>query len=364
MLRLLRPLALLPQLRVLDLGAKAMTTEPGDVLGSRLGALTGLVSLRAGGLALLAMEVAPAVRGLSTLAALTCLRLPGLVGGVGNLQYPRLEPAACAALARSLACMPRLEELDLSGTWIDRAALDTLAGGLSTLTALSRLSLRDANLGHMATVAGFRFLRRLRRLHSLDVSSNEFGMRSFAPLCKMLGGAAQSLRHLQLSLNYAYFEGAHALQEHLPALTNLTALELTNCLLSGGSMARAGQGVVALKQLAALRVDANIDSEDSWDAAPFAFVAQLTALTLLDLSDNYVELEGAQQLAAALASTSNMQLLRLDRNELGDDGVHALRAALGRLPLLQLVGLGGNGVSEGVIAQLRVALAATISCGD
>lgn len=173
----------------------------------------------------------------------------------------------------------------------------------------------------------------------------------------------------QLARNYVRRSGA------ADALTHLRAAHATSGWGAATLVAAAADAPCARLVELVLRGDRIGDTDGARIASALGCSPVRASLQRLDLRANQLGWEGAEALAAALASCAALVELRLDDNPLGDEGVDALADALagtgveGEPPLrpppaLRSLGLSGVGCGdEGLEAVGRAAAALVAGSG-
>ncbi|KAG2696238.1 hypothetical protein I3760_07G048900 [Carya illinoinensis] len=189
---------------------------------------------------------------------------------------------------------------------------------------LTSLDLSSNRIGGCIANEGFERLAVLRRLEVLNLTSNRFGD-SILPSLTQLSSLTT------LALAYNYLSGNWTTAAELLALENLERLDLTwNRLSTDGSTPKEFHGLTKPSKLKHLDLSSN-----SFGKQIFRVLgAQLPALKSLNLSYNYMTMEGPLSIKE-MANLSNLEVLILRRNRL--TGIQGL-ANLSRLEILDISG--------------------------
>lgn len=258
--------------------------------------------------------------------------------------------------AELFAALPLLRDVSLGyGVSLDAAAL----AARPETVRLRSLSVSGGGLG-LEALEDFLSVR-LPKLENLEILGSEFGGAGVAVLAR---GTFPSLRKLGLDYCSLGPRGVEALAA-APFLPQLTELDLgsNKCgsealerllavpgfapsVLALGSNELGPEAFECLARWAngrALR-ELKAETNSAWSdgAAALAGSPHLTGLTLLDLSGNELEPEGAAALAKA--GFGDLRTLILARNGVGDDGAAALARAA--LPALRALDLSGNFIRD------------------
>jgi Ran GTPase-activating protein (RanGAP) involved in mRNA processing and transport len=245
--------------------------------------------------------------------------------------------AAEVAAAAIRNCAATLTHADLSDVIAGRpedealAALRVLAAALAS-ARLEHLDLSDNALGEKGLRAAAAAFVGQPALASLEVRNVGCSVHGCAALDELLAGAALPLRRLVLVNNMSGDEGAVSIAR---VLARCPALEEFR-MVSSRVGAEGGRALVAA--LAGLRGG---------------------ALRALDLHDNPLTEEVAEEVAPLLAAHPQIRALVLTDTCLGDAGVAAVAAALrgGAAPALERLELALNEVAPAGAAALAAALA-------
>ncbi|KAG6619830.1 hypothetical protein I3842_Q078000 [Carya illinoinensis] len=170
---------------------------------------------------------------------------------------------------------------------------------------LTSLDLSSNRIGGCIANEGFERLAVLRRLEVLNLTSNRFGD-SILPSLTQLSSLTT------LALAYNHLSGNWTTAAELLALENLERLDLTwNRLSTDGSTPKEFHGLTKPSKLKHLDLSSN-----SFGKQIFRVLgAQLPALKSLNLSYNYMTMEGPLSIKE-MANLSNLEVLILRRNRL------------------------------------------------
>jgi len=224
-----------------------------------------------------------------------------------------------------------IRRLDLSGCIFDEEILGHLEG-------LSRLE--ELNLGETAiTGEGLRFLSRMNRLRSLDIGNS---LVSDAALHHLR--CLTALEELDLSNTQITWRRL----DYLSKLQSLIRLDL-----SGTPLGKPHSWDANLDSLANLTSLIELDLGEThladWDGGELQFLASLTELQRLDLSENKNVSGGCLEYIAKLVS---LIWLNLRKTSIGDDNVAQLRT----LKHINYLDLHYTNVTENGMNALRKAM--------
>lgn len=289
----------------------------------------------------------------------------------------------------------KITHINLSGNTIGVPAAEALAPLLSSLTSLESANLADIFTSRLlseipqALESLLSALLECKKLHTINLSDNAFGLNTQAPLVKYLAKAT-SLRHLILNNNGLGPEAGKLVSGALTTLAQAKRdagkgeemLETIVCgrnRLENGSAASWAEALSAhsscLKEVrlsqngirvegmtAILRLglkDAKrlqtVDIQDNLLTVPGAqalceVLPGWMELRELQISDMLIRARGGVLLGETLADGKNkkLEVLRCQYNEVDSKGIKALVDAVGinSLPKLRRVELNGNKFSE------------------
>jgi hypothetical protein len=273
-----------------------------------------------------------------------------------------------------LGSLPVLEDLDLSRNDIEEegaAHLGSLKGsksltslnlstnrlkakGVRALSNLQGLGLVTLILANNLLTAGdgadaLRSLLCLEKLEKLDISKNELRKEGAGKLGQL--GGLKMLTSLDLSQNKLKKEGVAALS-CLGNLPSIKSLNLSSNLLYD-------EGLTSLEVLGKAGGLNELDLSDNaiGQAVKELSVLQcISGLTKLNLANNFIMCEGAEQLSGGLDKLAGIRILDLSRNYLGDKGAdHALKTLKGFKELEELAVIDNN-LSDDQVQKLRSGL--------
>ena len=269
------------------------------------------------------------------------------------------RPADAVAAARehvltlhAVATMPALRSLRFgtSLSWdLLEQFVDMFAHPLSRLSHLVSLRLSHVWLSTAVLAEIFGTLTALTCLHMDDPPYSTDDTESLSPALSRL---PRSLAHLRLQERR--FDAA-AVAQRLADLTALTALDLGRNNMSDVGAEALAPALSRLSQLARLLLPSN-----SIGAAGAAALQRplddLATLTALDLSSNEMGDAGAEALAPALSRLSLLADLRLSSDRLSAAGAAALLQPLADLARLTALDLSYNEVDAAAVVALVPAL--------
>lgn len=276
-------------------------------------------------------------------------------------------------LARALAEIPLLHELNLRGCQIGPAGMEKLVPALKKMTQLRVLNLQLNHLGQDGHSLLADALRALPNLQDLNLRSTWLGADGLAALKEALAGLKQ-LHTLDLSRNALHRDGCAALAPILKELTQLQALNLAAIArddvdgltrlspalcrldrlqhldLSNNECRNGTQLADVLRRLGGglktLSLERMHPPLDHWQDLAYA-LGGCTKLRELNLGNNHLTPLIASQLGPALAGLKHLEVLGLHSNALDDSSLSELLSALGGLRKLQSVTASANdGVND------------------
>ena len=331
-----------------DVPATAQFAEAVEAVGARV--CTAVAALSS--LRTLKLGLHRNVKGRAVKVPLTLLpalqRLSQLA--VLELHGRELDFDELAAPLRSLTTLTRLALVDTNRSWGGARAPRgaALASALAHLPGLADLWLRGATSSMLGPAFG-----PLTALTSLDVgrmSTHDNDVKAVA------AGLGRLSRLAVLRLQYDRARDIHAaLAPALGNLTALTVLDLSDWHRVDDNAEALAAALQRLWRLAALSLRA-IDIGATGAAALAPALGTLTALTLLDLGHNSVHANGVEALAPALSRLSRLEHLCLHRNSVGATGAAALAPPIAQLTGLTLLDLRNNDIGAGGAASLAPAL--------
>lgn len=298
---------------------------------------------------------------------------------------PLLAPSAANAITT----------LSLSGNTIGVEAAEALAPHLSKLTSLQTADLSDIFTSRLlseippALEALLTALLPLKKLHTVNLSDNAFGLNTQAPLVRFLEKHTP-LRHLILNNNGLGPEAGTLVADALTRLAEAKRkegaesafLETIVCgrnrLESGSSKAWARALAAHASSLREIRMTQNGIRVEGTRTLLRDGLRNAKGLQVLDLQDNLFTVPGAQALVEVLGGWTQLkelavqdtlwrarggvllaenlakgqnkalEVLRLQYNEIDAKGIKGLVAAVekGALPKLRRVELNGNRFAE------------------
>lgn len=213
-----------------------------------------------------------------------------------RLSKNALSAQSAPAVARIVNCTPTLEQLDLSDNDIRTDGLASLVEDALALDScpLTTLNLCGNKLGckHAASI----LLRANRSIHTLLLGHNRLGAKGIKEVASVLHQSA--VLHLDLTQNQLDDRAAGLLSKALDPRTS------PDC------------------KLQSLNLNNNkIRYKGAYHLADAFVKGNNTTLRSLNLSDNFIEAEGAEAFGVVLRFSHTLQELNLSRNKVGDDGI-------------------------------------------
>lgn len=232
--------------------------------------------------------------------------------------------------------------LDLAGNWIGSRGFCALSPSLHNLTRLRELNVERNGIsvdGAKALVAALRHFPHLRVLNVRRNALGPEGVRRIMGAFDPDGGAAhlnRTLRVLDISVNFAGDVGIRHVTRALHAMRGLKTLRMS------GNQMRANAACDVFRALASS--------------------ALLRTLHELDVSDNPIEMDGAEMLANEIARLSSgdgdenetssssisieMHTLRMRCCDMTGEGGTALSRALVKMPMLSVLDVSKNRIDR------------------
>jgi Ran GTPase-activating protein (RanGAP) involved in mRNA processing and transport len=198
------------------------------------------------------------------------------------------------------------------------ASLDAVCRGLAAAKSpLQRVSMINAEIGPSRAASVSHVLRNLASLRELHLGENELGD-----------------------------EGVQIVAEGVLQSTSLRVLDVrANGITPAGALSL--QGVVTRSpHVVALRASGNDLGNQGAAALARGLSNPTCVLQTLDLSDNGVDDEGSQSIAAMLKRNASLQELNLSFNPIGDDGARRIAVALQKNRMLRSLLLRRSGISN------------------
>ncbi|XP_018596775.1 leucine-rich repeat-containing protein 31 [Scleropages formosus] len=343
-----------------------------DLIGGSLKALTfhlqhvcKLRVLRLSGCRLTAQDLEALGEALQELFLLEVLDLSwnASIGGClqhlfGHLQYSNrvkelhlmdcgLTAADAKVLGMALCGMHSLEVLDVSTNRLLGEGLTELTPQLKNVRGLRVLRLQACGLTPESLDVLSQAFQFLSTLEELDLSSNKGASRGLVQVAPHLG-ALMNLHSLDLHMCCLTEEDMHALNQVLPSLRNLTALDLS-CNKETGGVCHSFIRSLPLARMKRLHLSNCCLSQDSYEALVVA-MQQLPLLEGLSLSWNKCVGGNLGPLLEPLMVHTTLREMRLSSCGLTTDDLLHLASASKRgvLARMQQLDLSYNdGVAEG-----------------
>ena len=373
----IRAATVLTGLQDLALSAVALDRQGGGALADVLLCCPGITRLRLADFtctraaAQAALEAAPLASSLQELllcadAIMMLQSLPAPVPGSGAAPLPALTSLAirrassrchqdyaesvpgllqCAgtggvALANKLPLLTALRQLSLAGARLQSKFVQDLASALPKLPRLCHLDLSDNGIyGDSRRLADA--LERCAALTHLDLSSNCMWLRRAVLPRAFRGTTALRQLHAKDVIGAGYGWSHMCAVSHLQHLTLLHAGE---CGWGFGQRERIQAALLCVTALRELRLPSGHFTDP--DVAVVArLLPALAALSHVDLANNLIQDQGAEDLGYALPQAVSLRKLDLSGNEVDGPGALALAAGAAILQLACEVDLQRNPIS-------------------
>ena len=228
------------------------------------------------------------------------------------------------ALTAALRNNSTLQQLELSGNFIERSGVEALACTLqyNTTIKLLDLSRNQIDIAGAEMIANAIHANSHKSLTSLDISSSNIGDSGMCKLCAMLHYA--NLQSLDVADNELKINGL----KEVAQLLKKNDITLSCLHLESNSIDDAGAKHLA----SALRVNKSLRS--------------------LHLRDNLIGDEGAEAISSALKKNTILEELDLSMNDISNEGAFAICEALCVNSALNVLFIPFNPITETAIAKI------------
>jgi Ran GTPase-activating protein (RanGAP) involved in mRNA processing and transport len=219
-----------------------------------------------------------------------------------------LSAPALADILRWTA--PTLRELDLSENAVKATGLQSLVEGALTLSTcrLTTLNLSNNKLDAKGAHTLAALIRGNTSIHTLHLGHNNLRHRSIKAISKSLCESSSNIRHLDLTQNKLEDRGAKDIAMALDPRSSQCQLETLNLCNN------------------------KIRSNGAFHLADAFVKGKNLFLKTLDLSDNFIEANGAEAFGVVLRFSYTLEELNLSRNNIGDQGVMVIAQGLKENP--------------------------------
>jgi len=281
-----------------------------------------------------------------------------------DLDYNNIEDVGAVALGTALQSNQVLRSLELHSNGITCEGAKGLAAGLSRNATLKTLGLNNNKIGCKGACAIGEALVKNKSLRELFLGSNIIGNEGVGKISSMLV-SNQCIKELHLEGNRMSDEGATFMSEALMQNHTLRELWLTeNDIGNDGltmltyslSKNRGLQRLGLTLDKGAANVHQHIKRLKKSHQLRRTVYALSVGETTVQLHGTDLSLEGAQQIAEAVAASTTLRQLRLESCNIGDEGAMKIAAALETNSSLEMVSLACNKIGGAGMTRLKGAL--------
>ena len=243
----------------------------------------------------------------------------------------------------SLLIIRILKVINLENNNINEDAATELVGHLHRNDILEQLWLRGNELYDKGASVILQSLYNLSTLLILDLSFNHLSSESADGIAVVIGNNC-SLQQLWLDGNDLLTRGVARIASALKKLSSLRILSLC----SNGITVCAAEEISNVITSNVLLVDLLLGNNQlqATGICKIAMAMKETLLMKLDLSNNHITPDAAEELAVTLSNCTNLQQLFLNDNILGTKGTIKLANALKCINTLQVLTLSNNNITE------------------
>ena len=262
-----------------------------------------------------------------------------------NLQSNNITEKSAEALASIISSNTGLQELYLSNNTIQLGVI-TMSTALKNISSLKVLDLNNNNIPEEAADELSAAIRANNSLEKLYLNSNHLGSSSV-----MIVNALKqvtTLKELDLSVNQ------NRSKELAPALTSLILynksmeiLSLSDNNLNDGGVIKIAQSLCKHTKLKIINLQSNNITEKSAEALS-SIISSNTGLQQLYLGNNTIQL-GVITMSTALKNISSLQVLDLDNNNIPEEAADELSAAIRANNSLKKLWFGGNHLGSSTV---------------
>ena len=241
-------------------------------------------------------------------------------------------------LAKALKKLSSLKVLDLGNNNVPEEAGDELAAAIKSNSSLEKLWLFGNHLGS-STVMIVNALKQITTLNVLDLNSNQNRSEELAPALTSIISTNGPMENLSLSNNNLNDDGVIKIAQSLCKHTKLKVINLQSNNITEKAAEALASIISSNTGLEQLYLDNN--------TIQLGVITISTALTnisllkVLDLDNNNIHEEAADELSAAIRANNSLEKLCLGGNRLGSSTVMIVNA-LKQITTLKELNLNGN----------------------
>ena len=255
-----------------------------------------------------------------------------------NLQINNITEKGAEALASIILSNTRLEELYLGNNTIQSGVIK-LAKALKKLSSLKVLDLDDNNIHEEAADELSTAIRANNTLERLRLDDNHLGSSTVSIVNALI--KVTTLKVLNLNNNQNRSEElASALTSIISANKSLEILLLSDNNLNDDGVIKIAQSLCKHTKLKMINLQSN-NITDKAAKALASIISSNTGLEELYLGNNTIQL-GVIKLAKALKKLSSLKVLDLDNNNIPEEAADELSAAIRANSALEKLWLSGN----------------------
>ena len=258
----------------------------------------------------------------------------------------KLSQIDSKAMISSLQIIRTLKAINLENNNINEDAATELAGHLCCNNILEQLWLRGNELYDKGALVVLQSLHNLSTLLILDLSFNHLSSESADGIVVVIGNNC-SLQQLWLDGNDLLTRGVVIIASALKKLSSLRILSLCSNEITDDAAEEISNVITSNVLLVDLLLGNNqLEITGICRIAIALRLRKLFTLRKLDLSNNHITLDAAEELAVTLSNCTNLQQLFLNDNVLGTEGTIKIANSLKCIKTLQVLTLNNNGVTE------------------
>ena len=242
-------------------------------------------------------------------------------------------------IVNALKGISSLKVLNLNNNNIPEEAADELAAAIRANNSLEKLWL-GGNFVGSSTVMIVNALKEVSSLKILHLNDNKNTRKELVPTVACVLAKNKWLQKLGLSNNSLNDDGVKIISKSLCQHTRLIAMDFQNNNITKKSVEALSSVISSNNELEALNLSNN---QLQLGAIKLATVLKtISLLKVLDLQNNSIPEEAADELAAAIRANSSLEELWLGGNHLGSSLVMIVDALKG-ITTLKKLSLGNNG---------------------
>ena len=242
-------------------------------------------------------------------------------------------------LATAIKNISLLKVLDIANNNITEAAVDEVAAAIRANKSLEKLWLHGNHLGS-STVMMVNALKEITTLKVLDLNDNKNTRKDFAPTVACVLAKNKFMQKLGLRNNGLNDDGVKIISESLCQHTKLIAMNFQNNNITKESAEVLSSFISSNNELQTLSLG---DNQLQVGAIKLAIALKtISSLRILDLQNNNIPEEAADELSAAIGANNSLEELWLGGNHLGSSTVMIINA-LKEITTLKKFSLGNNG---------------------